>query len=166
MVVSPNVSGWENWRKGPPFSPDQNVATLIHEMGVNIQNRTCERIFLKGYAPREELATSAEVQVLEHRVWNQRVVLRIHTSSPCFARLAYAYYPYLRVLVNGHPVEPLRTADEFIALRLEGGEHEIVLEPYLSPLRRTLLVVNIVLLALAVLFKFRQKNHPTHGAIS
>ena len=98
------------------------------------------------------------MEVLEHRVWNQRVELRIRTSSACFARLSYAYYPYLRVTVNGREVAPLRTAGRFIALRLSGGEHQIVLEPVLSPLRRGLLILNLVLLAAAAFVWVRMQR--------
>ena len=52
--------------------------------------------------------------------------------------------------VNDRPVTPLQTAGRFIALRLEAGEHRIVLEARLSPLRRTLLALDLCLLAAAI----------------
>ena len=129
-------------------------------MHINVFARTCQRIFLDEHIPPQNLGTTPQIEVLSHRVWNQRVVLSIKTSDACFARLAYAYYPYLRVRVNGSEQEPRQTAGGFIALKLEKGEHEIVLEPYLSPLRTRLLILNIILLALATfcLFKYRPKT--------
>ena len=44
---------------------------------------------------------------------------------------------------------PLRTAAGFICLPLEPGPHRIVLQARLSPLRKTLLVLDGLLLALA-----------------
>ncbi|MCZ6632643.1 MAG: hypothetical protein O7G87_04500 [bacterium] len=88
------------------------------------------------------------------------MVLTVHTSAPCFARLAYAHYPYLQVTVNGEPQDPLQTAGGFIALKLEGGTHEIVLEPYLSPLRRVLLILDAILIlaATGLLIQFRRSK--------
>ncbi len=61
-------------------------------------------------------------------------------------RLAYAYYPFLEVTVNGAAVLPIETADRFIALKLDGGEHAITIEARLSPLRRALLWIALVVL--------------------
>jgi hypothetical protein len=84
--------------------------------------------------------------------------MRVHVSEPCFIRLAYAYYPYLRVTVDGQSVTPYQTTGGFIALRLDAGAHRIALEPYLSPIRRALLAVDLVLVALAFAL-FLQSRH-------
>ena len=123
------------------------LSHLIEAMGVNQLDNTCDRILLTGYTGSEDLGTSPSVQVLEHRTWNQRVEMVIRTSSACFARLAYAYYPYLNVTVSGEKVMPYQTAGGFIALRLSEGEHRIVLKPVLSPLRRGLLVLSLAIVA-------------------
>ena len=123
---------------------------LVKETGVNREENTCDRILLAGYTGGEDLGISPSVEIVEHRTWNQRVELLIRTSSPCFARLAYAYYPHLSVTINGEKVVPYQTAGRFIAVRLSGGEHRIVLEPVLSPLRRGLLILNIALAAVCI----------------
>jgi len=123
---------------------------LIAKMGVNRKESTCDRLFLMDFKGKQDLGTTPKVEVLKHRVWNQRVEMRVRTSAVCFARLAYAYSPYLKVTVNGQAVEPLRTAGWFMALKLDAGEHRIVLEPFLSPLRRGLLSLDLILLAGAV----------------
>ncbi len=150
VVVSPRVAGWDHpLKRSADTQTQEALLRLLKATGVNTEENTCDQILLTGYEGREDLGTSPSVEVLEHRVWNQRVELRIRTSSPCFARLSYAYYPHLRVTVNGQEVAPLQTAGRFIALRLSGGEHQIVLDPVLSPLRRGLLTLNLVLLAAA-----------------
>ena len=148
IAVSPKISGWEY----PPekFSEPETFQRLIDAMGIYMPDNTCKQILLTGYQGEEDLQTSPAVEVLAHRVYNQRVELRVRTSAPCFARLAYAYYPYLYVTVNDRPVTPLQTAGRFIALRLDAGEQRVVLEARLSPLRRTLLVLNLCLLAAAI----------------
>ena len=117
-------------------------------MECNPERGTSKRILVRDMEGRENLGTSPEVAVLGHRVWNQRVELDVRVSQDSFARLAYAFYPYLRVRVDGEEVTPFQTAGRFIALRLDRGDHQIVLTPFLSPLRKGLLAMELVLMAL------------------
>ena len=94
---------------------------------------------------------------MEHRAWNQRVEMRLRVTESCFARLAYARYPHLDVILDGKVVDPFETVDRFIALRLEPGEHHIVLEPRLSPLRRGLLALDLLLLLVAGVVLWRSR---------
>lgn len=87
-----------------------------------------------------DLGTDPESVVTEHRVWNTRATIRVQTTDRCFARLAYAYFPFLKVTVNGERVAPLLTAGRFIAVPLPEGDHVIELEAELSPLRKALWV--------------------------
>ena len=160
VVVSSKIAGWD-----PPLitgvdtQAQSALIQLIKEIGVNREKNTCDRILLAGYTGGEDLGTSPSVEVVEHRTWNQRVEILVRTSSPCFARLAYAYYPHLSVTVNGNKVVPYQTAGRFIAVRLNEGEQRIVLKPVLSPLRRGLLVLNIALVAACLgYFGWRARN--------
>ena len=92
-----------------------------------------------------DLGTSPTAEVLHHRVENQHVELEVEVDQACFARLAYAHYPYLRVLVGGREVQALPTAGGFIAVELPPGRHEIELVPYLSPLRKAMLGLLVAL---------------------
>jgi uncharacterized membrane protein YfhO len=62
------------------------------------------------------------------------------------------------VYVDGQPVTVLRTAGDFIAIQLTAGEHRIELRPYLSPLRRALLALDIVLLIVAFIILWKGRN--------
>ena len=151
VVVSSKITGWDLPLASRVDTQAQKaLMQLVKEIGVNQEENTCDQILLAGYTGGEDLGTSPSVEVVEHRVWNQRVEMVIRTSSPCFARLAYAYYPYLSVTVNGNKVVPYETAGRFIALRLTEGEHRIVLKPVLSPLRRGLLFLNVTLVAACI----------------
>ena len=136
----------------------REFTAVVREMGVVPAQRICRQIFLRDKSGSEDLGAEPGVDVLEHRAWNQRVELRLRVTQPCFARLAYAYYPYLDVIVDGETVEPLETVDRFIALRLGPGEHHIVLKPRLSPLRRGLLLLDLLLLGAAGLILWRQRT--------
>ena len=120
---------------------------IIRTTKVDLRHRRCERILLMEDVGITDLGGSPAVEVLRHQVWPQRVELQLRVSSRCFARLAYAYYPQLRVTADGSEVAPWKTAGRFVALRLEQGTHEIVLEPHLSPLRKLLLLLDAVVLA-------------------
>ena len=81
------------------------------------QSGVADRIYVLPMAEPVDLGTNPSVEVLSHRVWNQRVEIRCRVAEPCFARLAYAYYPYLRVRVDGEPITPYETADNTVVWR-------------------------------------------------
>ena len=122
---------------------------LVVNTGVDPETRVCKRIYVLD-AEGRELDTNPAVEVLEHTVRMQRVDLKLRVSEACFARLAYSYFPHLRVAVDGREVAPLRTAGGFMAVQLEAGERHLTLEAELSPLRRVLLAVNLLYLAATV----------------
>ncbi len=135
---------------------------ILKEMGnTNLATGTCDQILLSDFAGVEDLGTKPAVQVINHQVWNQRVEIDLQTTAACFARLSYAYYPYLRVTVDGNEVEKLKTADRFIALRLGPGRHHIILEPHLSPLRKSLLYLNICLIAAGAVWIYTDRRRRT-----
>ena len=168
VVVSSKISGWpypvlelDRARARSGSGVDEREARrmqslalsdfvkLLQSMDVDIKNHTCEQILVTDEHATEDLGTSSRVEVLAHRLWNQRVELVVRTSAACFARLAYTAYPHQRITVNGGEVRPYTTAGRFVALKLGPGESRIVLEPTLSPLRFTLLIVDVVLLLAA-----------------
>ena len=133
------------------------ISWIIDKMEVE-NNNTCKQILLRGDTPERDMGTSPRVDLLSHQVWNQRVEMRVRISAPCFARLAYSFSPHLRVRVDDQVVHPFETAGRFIALPLDPGEHLIVLEPHLSPLRRGLLLLDLLLIGLSAWIWIRERN--------
>lgn len=132
---------------------------MLHRMQVNVQTHTSAQILLAEGEVGEDLSTSPEVNVVSHEVWNQRVAYQVRVSEPCFARLTYAYYPYLGVSVNGEAVEAYKTAGGFVAVKLDAGVHQIELRPYLSPLRRFFLFVDVfIILGVGILWWRKRKS--------
>ena len=134
------------------------IIHLIEEMGVDIRENTCSQLLLADYDGADDLGTMPAVRVDEHQVRNQRVKIQVRVSADCYARLAYAYYPHLQVKVDDREVEPLQTVGGFICLPLEEGEHKIVLEARLSPLRRGLLTLDLFLLAVGIAVSVRERR--------
>jgi hypothetical protein len=159
-----------NWQ---PHPDDAGIAVdtkalmasfwIAGKYGLSFENNACREIPLAPGVLTADLETAPAGEVLAHRVWHQRVELQVRVSAPCFARLAYAYFPYLDVFVDGNKAESLETADHFVALRLDEGEHLIVLEARLSPLRRWLLLLDLVLLGAAI-WIWRSEHRPQQPA--
>ena len=121
---------------------------------------SCERILVRGPEDEGDLGTTPTARVLAHRVDHQEVEMRVSVSARCFARLAYGYWPYLEVTVDGVAVRPMETAGRFLAVPLEAGEHVIAIRARLSPLRKGLLLLAGVCLAGALALVLRERrNH-------
>ena len=90
------------------------VFWIIGEMGIRPHENACERIFIRD-KEENDLGTEPTAQVLAHVVRHQQVQMKVAISEACYARLSYAYFPYLQITVDGTPVEPLETAGRFIA---------------------------------------------------
>ncbi len=128
------------------------VITLLEGMGVDAKARTCRTFFVDDLPAAVDLGTDPGVTVLAHKVAAQRVELRVQTTARCFARLAYGYFPYVDVRVDGALLRPLVTSDGFTLLELDAGTHDIVLQPHLSVLRASLLWISLALVLGATLF--------------
>ena len=125
----------------------------------------CDRILVREVEGVRDLGTTPTARVVSHVVRHQEVEMNVEVSADCYARLAYAYYPYLQVTIDGKPVRPLQTAGRFMALPLEAGEHVITIKAGLSPLRRGLLVLAAVSLVVALVLVFReQRNNQADAA--
>jgi hypothetical protein len=145
----------ERFRMGPILNHElirsqvpqvgEAFATVLG-MGVSKKRPVAERIFIRDLARPVSLETNPDVRVISHHVYNQRVELQVDVTQDCYARLAYTYYPHIDLLVDGVRVEPHETAGHFMALYLTAGEHEVVIQPYLSTLRRGLLLASILAL--------------------
>ncbi len=135
------------------------VYRLVRAMEINLGSNICRRIYVRGHPTHTRSQESPGVEVREHRVYNQRVVLQLRSENPCYIRLAYAYYPHLQVTVNNHIIEPLETADHFIALPLDAGEHRIEINARLSPLRRALLLLNLALLCAGAAWMWSERKN-------
>ena len=173
IVVSGRLEGYDRNATGPEaisarigVEPEMDEAIaraleIIARTGVQrpLGSLACERILVRDMEGQRNLETAPVARVLSHVVRRQEVEMKVEVSADCYARLAYAYFPYLRVSVDGKPVRPLQTAGRFMALPLEAGEHEIAIEARLSPLRRGLLALAAVSLVLALALVVREHRN-------
>lgn len=134
------------------------VLWVIEQMGIRYPDNSCERVFIRGDGDDSDLQTTPTAQVISHVVEHHQVKMKVAVSENCYARLSYAYFPLLQITVDGTPVQPMETAGRFIALPLEAGERDIVIQARLSPLRRGLLGFKAILLAIALVMVFIEQK--------
>ena len=174
-MVSGRLEGYDENATGPDaqigVEPEMDEARaraleIIARTGAQRprESLACERILVRNMEGGRDLGTTPEARVVSHVVRRQEVQMKVEVSEDCYARLAYAYYPYLRVSVDGKPVRPLQTAGRFMALPLEAGEHVIAIEARLSPLRRGLLALAAVSLVLALALVVREHRNTRANA--
>jgi len=143
-----------------PFNSDKlDPLALIDSMQIDAIHARSQRLFVRGIKHTQSLAAHPQIELLDHRVYNERVLLRVRANQACFARLAYAYSPYINVSIDGQSVQSRETAGRFLALELTAGEHLIELDASLSPLRRGLLTLDLILLVVAAIFIYREQRN-------
>ena len=173
IVVSGRLKGYDektadlgavSARIGAGPEEDEGMARtlgIIARTGLQrpLGSLSCERILVRDMEGERDLGTAPTAKVVSHVVGRQEVEMKVAVSAKCYARLAYAYFPYLQVRVDGKAVRPLQTAGRFMALPLDAGEHDIVIKARLSPLRRGLLALAAVSLVMALVLVFREHRN-------
>ena len=173
IVVSGRLKGYDektadlgavSARIGAGPEEDEGMARalgIIARTGLQrpLGSLSCERILVRDMEGERDLGTAPRAKVVSHVVGRQEVEMKVAVSAKCYARLAYAYFPYLQVRVDGKAVRPLQTAGRFMALPLDAGEHDIVIKARLSPLRRGLLALAAVSLVMALVLVFREHRN-------
>jgi hypothetical protein len=110
-------------------------------------------------ARRDSIGAGA-VEVVDHTVALREVRIRYRTPCSGFLRLAYSWNPRLAVLVDGHPVLPLRSLLGAVVIPTASGTHQIDLAPASVPLYHATAVggvaASLILLALPILIRRRR----------
>lgn len=120
------------------------VITWLEGMQVDARSGACHTFFVDQLSTSVDLGTDPGVRVLKHEVRTDRVDLQVEVAARSFARLAYGYYPHIRVLVDGQAVQTRSTSDGFTLIKLEAGRRNIQLQSRLSPLRSVLLWLSLL----------------------
>lgn len=142
-----------------PSAEVMSAVEIVKRTGVGFLENRCEQILVRNLASDLDLGTNPTLELINHTERNQRVEMAVKLSSKAFVRLAYSYFPHLRITVDGEEIIPFQTAGRFIALKLDRGNHVITLEPHLSGLRRILLILDIAILMAAVYCYARERLH-------
>jgi hypothetical protein len=123
---------------------EKDLKGIIEKMKVDRDKKVADVILVQEEKGIENMLIESggkvNVTVLNHQVDNQMVDLCVKVNTPCFAQLGYSYYPYLEIMVNGKKAESLPSAIGFIVISLSEGINQIIIKPYLSPLRKYLFI--------------------------
>ncbi len=172
VVVSNNLSAlapdeqmqFQNQFLSPSSSIHTRTAQLsglVSAMDIDIERGSSRQIFVLDAKDAAHLAANPQVSVQKHVVRNEAVELHISMSDSGFVRLSYAYFPGLRVTVNGREVNPIVTQFNFMALPIGAGSHTISIEPRLSRLRTILLLLGCLSVALGMLWIYMSRPSRT-----
>jgi hypothetical protein len=123
---------------------------LVEGMGLDPETGTAQRLFSRSF--RDSLPGSAEPECRVGAIQQEpeRVELQLDVSRDCYARLAYSYYPELRVDDDARPLPVRETADHFLFVRLNQGRHLLVIYPVQTRLRRLTGILSALSLAAAL----------------
>ena len=148
--------------------PQLQFAPLAREMRIKPDSGSAEFIpvlevnFLQEFIEYDGANLVSHVN--EHVMESQYVRIDYTLSSAAYVQLSYSYYPYLRVMIDGAESSKFPTAFGLIGIVAPGGSHVIEVEPYLSPLRRVTLAINVatfLLLGLLYVRSFRRIDSMT-----
>lgn len=104
---------------------------------------------------RANLPSPAAGRVLQERVERQGYAAEVQLDEPGLLMAKTAYHPYLRVRVDGQPVEPLMLMPAYVGIPLEAGTHSVTLHYEPPVLRPLLMLFGLALLAAIGVIEWR-----------
>lgn len=107
---------------------------------------------------------SLDFSVLDWKETHTRVDMTYASSHDGFLQLAYSYFPYLRVTIDGKYVRTFPSALGLIVVQTPSGTHSLTIEAGVSKLRIGLLVFGIAGLLVIVTFFVRTRKKDSHIA--
>lgn len=129
----------------------QDWQTLLDTVEIDPENKSLNFIPVTENQSYESLPGLPAVHILESKVQNQQVTIKVQTNEDCFLRLALSYYPELRVMLDGKKTGFYETKAHFIYLKCPAGTHTIRLTAPLGLLRRLMLILSSLAIGICLL---------------
>lgn len=128
------------------------VEPLIRSMNLDIERGTAEQLIALDDEACGEVADAEDLEgeVLDFHADVRSVSIRYRTNIPSFGLLAYSYFPFLEVRIDGRPVDFHRSAMYHVLLSLPPGEHVVTLWGGVSPAARWSAWFSLAMLALVI----------------
>ncbi len=127
---------------------------LLDTVSIDFERNRINFIPVKETQSYESLPGQAEVLVLESNLRHHQITLRLVTKNESFLRLAFSYYPELKILIDGRPIKFFETKDHFIYLKCPAGMHTLEITASLTPFRKSLLFLSGITLLISLLVIF------------
>lgn len=142
------------------LDPEDRAFRIVEDMGLDPAESRCDQILVPSESKESVLPGEPVVRLIDHQVWVDRTSFRFEVSQAAYARLSYAYYPYLDIRLNEEPLDYFSTAEGFIGVTLPPGKHTIQIRGRTSPLRKSVLAVVILVTGFCVALILRQRQKP------
>jgi hypothetical protein len=148
---------------------ETSYSNLANEMDIDPLRGSAE--FIPAPEPLDSLDVfsdnpSLAAKIQNHEMESQYVRIEYSLSAPAYVQLSYAYYPYLRILIDGKEVSSFPTSFGLIGVQSPAGEHALEIVPYLSSLRVIVGIVNLVsILGLLAVWSWSFRKSPSVGTL-
>jgi 6-pyruvoyl-tetrahydropterin synthase related domain len=128
------------------------VEPILRRMAIDVDRGVADTLVARDDAPRLDLGSPADLraEVESFSTDLKHVEVGYRANRDAVGLLAYTYFPYLDVRIDGRPVPFFRSAFDDILLRLPSGRHAVTVTGVAPPLQRRMLWFSLAAL-LAVL---------------
>jgi len=126
---------------------------ILSNLSIDTVARRVDVIPLREALPIPDWASDAEtadITLIDHQEGLSTYTVDFELTAPAFIHVAYAYWPQLRVEVDGEAVPFTETVFGTIGLWVPAGDHHLEIIPRLTLLQRWLTVLSLALLAMLV----------------
>ncbi len=134
--------------------PRASYEAILGDLSIDTAARRVDVIPLREALPTPDWANGAEtadITLIDHQEGLSTYTVDFELTAPAFVHVAYAYWPQLRVEVDGEAVPFTETVFGTIGLWVPAGDHHLEIIPRLTPLQRWLTVLSLVLLAVLLI---------------
>lgn len=142
------------------------VAPLIERMNIDLPGGTADCLIVRDSNLPPSAAGNphdVDVQIRHFAVTINTVEIRYAASGSGYGRLAFSYFPYLDVRLDGKKTKFFRDAMHCIVTPLPAGEHVISIHGRASPLRRWTFVLSLIWTLAFVFLPARTLNPLDHS---
>jgi hypothetical protein len=125
---------------------EEIVRPLIEKMNIHLQRGVADYLIVRGddIQGSKDNTQDIDVQVKDVSVDIDTVTIRYLSNESGFGRVAYSYFPYLDVRLDGERMPFFPSAMGYIIVSLPGGEHVISIQGRASPLRKITFFFSLV----------------------
>ncbi len=136
---------------------EEIVRPLIEKMNIHLERGVADYLIIRDAAisSSKDNPQDFDVQILDVSITIDTVTIRYLSNVSGFGRLAYSYFPYLDVRLDGKSTPFFRSAMNYIILSLPEGEHVISIQGRASPLRKFTFFFSLVSAFVIVSFPSR-----------
>lgn len=139
------------------FTGVAQIREALEASGIEKDQKIMGKILLdsRSESESEEIPARSPTlafQIINSKIKQSEVEIEYSLSQEAFLHIATAYYPYLKITIDGRRISPVyKTAFGFLALKSPGGVHQLKIEPTLTFLSQIMISVALFVLLFCIL---------------